>query len=303
MRRLPGWNGINRQRRNGEPDGSRKPKGTADTTPAPKRAGQLRTVAEMEGVRMTGAQITCAALEAEGADLVFGYPGGAVIPLYDAIPSLEPSPRAGAVRAVGGAGGRWLRSRHRQGRRLHGDVGPGRDEPGHRSGQRPARFGPGRRDHRASQPGADRPRRIPGDRHHRHHAADHQAQLPGPVGRRDRPDDQGGVLPGALRPARVRSWSTFQRTSSRKARSFICRHEINRRGYQPSLLPNTRQVRLAGEMINAAKKPLIMAGHGIMISGAEQEFERFVERTGIPVIFTLLGQGSLPGVAPARRSA
>ncbi|HYP59941.1 MAG TPA: biosynthetic-type acetolactate synthase large subunit, partial [Thermomicrobiales bacterium] len=70
--------------------------------------------------------------------------------------------------------------------------------------------------------------------------------------------------------------------------------EINRRGYQPSLLPNTRQIRLAGEMINAAKKPLIMAGHGIMISGAEQEFERFVERTGIPVIFTLLGQGSFP---------
>ena len=74
--------------------------------------------------------------------------------------------------------------------------------------------------------------------------------------------------------------------------------EINRRGYQPSLLPNTRQIRLAGEMINAAKKPLIMAGHGIMISGAEQEFERFVERTGIPVVFTLLGQGSFPESHP-----
>ena len=58
-------------------------------TRRPRRSEQrqLRTVAELEGVRMTGAQITCAALEAEGADLVFGYPGGAVIPLYDAIPS------------------------------------------------------------------------------------------------------------------------------------------------------------------------------------------------------------------------
>ncbi|HRA48920.1 MAG TPA: thiamine pyrophosphate-binding protein, partial [Thermomicrobiales bacterium] len=36
---------------------------------------------------MTGAQMTCAALEAEGTDIVFGYPGGAVIPLYDAIPA------------------------------------------------------------------------------------------------------------------------------------------------------------------------------------------------------------------------
>ena len=34
-----------------------------------------------------------------------------------------------------------------------------------------------------------------------------------------------------------------------------------------------------------------MAGHGIMISGAEDVFARLVERTGIPVIFTLLGQG------------
>jgi acetolactate synthase-1/2/3 large subunit len=53
-------------------------------------------------------------------------------------------------------------------------------------------------------------------------------------------------------------------------------------------------VRLAAELINAAKKPLLMAGHGIMISGAEHLFERFVERTGMPVIFTLLGQGSFP---------
>src|SRR5688572_13991564 len=54
---------------------------------ARSKRGSLRTLAELQGVRMTGAQITCAALEAEGADLVFGYPGGAVIPLYDAMPT------------------------------------------------------------------------------------------------------------------------------------------------------------------------------------------------------------------------
>src|SRR3954449_7207297 len=48
---------------------------------------RLRTLNELQGQRMTGAQITCAAIEAEGTRIVFGYPGGAVIPLYDAIPS------------------------------------------------------------------------------------------------------------------------------------------------------------------------------------------------------------------------
>src|SRR5215210_5796163 len=38
---------------------------------------------------MTGSEITCASLEAEGVSIVFGYPGGAVIPLYDALPSFD----------------------------------------------------------------------------------------------------------------------------------------------------------------------------------------------------------------------
>src|SRR5690348_12478069 len=41
----------------------------------------------LEGQLISGAQITCAALESEGVDVVFGYPGGAVIPLYDALPA------------------------------------------------------------------------------------------------------------------------------------------------------------------------------------------------------------------------
>jgi len=39
---------------------------------------QLRTLEELQGQRMTGAQITCAAIEAEGTRIVFGYPGGAL---------------------------------------------------------------------------------------------------------------------------------------------------------------------------------------------------------------------------------
>ena len=57
-------------------------------------------------------------------------------------------------------------------------------------------------------------------------------------------------------------------------------------------------MRLAAEMINSAKRPLFMAGHGILISGAEESFAKLVEQTGMPVIFTLLGQGSLPESHP-----
>jgi acetolactate synthase-1/2/3 large subunit len=47
-------------------------------------------------------------------------------------------------------------------------------------------------------------------------------------------------------------------------------------------------------MINHAEKPLILAGHGILISGAEKELLKFAEKTGIPVAVTLLGLSAFP---------
>ncbi len=69
--------------------------------------------------------------------------------------------------------------------------------------------------------------------------------------------------------------------------------KVGRKSYQPTTVPNMRQVRLAADMINQAKRPLIMAGHGIILSGAEAEFTEFVEKSGIPTIFTLLGLGAM----------
>jgi acetolactate synthase-1/2/3 large subunit len=264
-------------------------------TRRPRRSeqGQLRTVAEMEGIRMTGAQITCAALEAEGADLVFGYPGGAVIPLYDAIPSANihhvlvrfeqwaalaadgyarATGKVGVCIATSGPGATNLVTGLANSQldsipvvAITGQVGQaliGRD---------------------AFQETDITGITLPITKHnYLVQSADeiaptiHEAFY---LARSGRP---GPVLVDIPK-------NVFQESAK-----FHMPAQVNRRGYQPSMLPNTRQVRLAGEMINAAKKPLIMAGHGIMISGAEQEFERFVERTGIPVIFTLLGQGCFP---------
>jgi acetolactate synthase-1/2/3 large subunit len=59
-----------------------------------------------------------------------------------------------------------------------------------------------------------------------------------------------------------------------------------------------RQVRLAAELINQAKRPLIMAGHGVILSNSEAAFTAFVEKSGIPTIFTLLGLGGMDEMHP-----
>jgi acetolactate synthase I/II/III large subunit len=54
----------------------------------------------------------------------------------------------------------------------------------------------------------------------------------------------------------------------------------------------------AVELLNSAKRPLILAGHGIMISGAMKEFEKFVHAGHFPVAMTLLGIGCFPASDP-----
>jgi len=66
------------------------------------------------------------------------------------------------------------------------------------------------------------------------------------------------------------------------------------RGYRPDLSPAKEEYEKALELIRAAKRPVILAGHGISISGAEHEVQAFAERACIPVAMTLLGLGHLP---------
>lgn len=65
-------------------------------------------------------------------------------------------------------------------------------------------------------------------------------------------------------------------------------------GYKPNLQGNRKQIRSAIKLLTEAKKPLIMVGNGIIISGAAEELRAFAERTGIPVITTLHGLGAFP---------
>jgi acetolactate synthase I/II/III large subunit len=69
-------------------------------------------------------------------------------------------------------------------------------------------------------------------------------------------------------------------------------------GYRPDLSPEPKEYEQALELIHNAKRPVILAGHGIIISGAMQEVREFAERTGIPVALTLLGIGAFPAGHP-----
>jgi acetolactate synthase-1/2/3 large subunit len=65
-------------------------------------------------------------------------------------------------------------------------------------------------------------------------------------------------------------------------------------GYQPRTSGSTRQIELAAELLNGAAKPLIMAGNGVIWSRAWSELRELAEKTGIPVITTLHGKGAFP---------
>ncbi|QJW91952.1 biosynthetic-type acetolactate synthase large subunit [Spirosoma taeanense] len=64
--------------------------------------------------------------------------------------------------------------------------------------------------------------------------------------------------------------------------------------YRPRLVPKRDQVEAAARLINEAKRPYALVGHGVQIAKAEDELRLFVEKTGIPVATTLLGQSTIP---------
>lgn len=66
------------------------------------------------------------------------------------------------------------------------------------------------------------------------------------------------------------------------------------RSYNPNFLLHTRAIESAAILINHAEKPLILAGHGVLIAKAEAELKAFAEKTGIPVALTLLGLSAFP---------
>ena len=70
--------------------------------------------------------------------------------------------------------------------------------------------------------------------------------------------------------------------------------QVDLPGYSPPGDPDPGQVAAAARLINAAQRPVILAGHGVLIARAWDELRELAEKAQIPVITTLLGIGALP---------
>ncbi|RWY57368.1 biosynthetic-type acetolactate synthase large subunit [Mucilaginibacter gilvus] len=66
------------------------------------------------------------------------------------------------------------------------------------------------------------------------------------------------------------------------------------RSYRPKPIVRHQYIQEAAELINSAKKPFIIWGQGVILGSAEQEFKAFVEKSGIPAAWTVLGAGAIP---------
>ncbi len=69
-------------------------------------------------------------------------------------------------------------------------------------------------------------------------------------------------------------------------------------GYRPEHRPGPEEIQRAADLINGAERPLVFCGHGIIASGASNLLLEFVEKTGMPVASTLLGLGGFPATHP-----
>ena len=245
-------------------------------------------------MKMTGAQIVCECLVKEGVEVIFGIPGGVLIPLYDTFPRY---PRLHHVLA-----------RHEQGA-AHAADGYARATG--KVGVCLATSGPGATNLVTGIANANLD-------------SSPVVAITGQVGRADvgkdafqEVDITGITLPITKHNYLVMDAASLARTIKETfhlARSgrpgpvlidipkdvFTEKAEFNYPakldlpGYKPTLKGHPAQIKKAAKLINETERPLILAGRGIVLSGASAELQQLAETAQIPTATTLLGIGCFP---------
>jgi acetolactate synthase I/II/III large subunit len=247
-----------------------------------------------EGSRMSGAHIICESLLREGVDLIFGLPGGAILPLYHVLPEY-PQLRHVLVRHEQGAAHAadgYARVTGRPGVCI-GTSGPGATNLV--TGIATAMLD--------SVPlvaitGNVATQMIGKD-------AFQETDITGvtlPITKHNwlvmRPEDVAPTIKEAFyvattgRPGPV--LIDFPKDVQQQLTIFEYPRVPQLRGYRPTLFGNIRQIRQAVKAIQGAKQPVILAGHGVVISEAYEELKELAELGELPVAQTLLGLSTLP---------
>ena len=249
-------------------------------------------------MKRTGAQILWEALGREGVSTVFGYPGGAILPAYDAL--LEFPVKHVLVR-------------HEQGATHMAD---GYARAGGGVGVAVATSGPGATNMVTgiatammdSSPivcitGQVGSKLIGSD-------AFQETDITGvtlPITKHNylisRAQDVARTVKEAFYVAKSGRPGPVLIDITKDAQQASCEvewddSEVKLSGYRPDLRATREVYQQAIDLINDAKRPIIFAGHGIMLSGAMDVVRSVAEHANIPVAMTLLGIGSLPAQHP-----
>ncbi|WP_049628746.1 acetolactate synthase large subunit [Bacillus sp. JFL15] len=246
---------------------------------------------------MNGALMLIESLKKEKVEMIFGYPGGAVLPIYDKLY------QSGLVHIL---------PRHEQGA-IHAAEGYARvsGKPGvviATSGPGATNLVTGLADAMIDSlplvvfTGQVATSVIGSD-------AFQEADILGitmPITKHSyqvrRPEDLPGVIKEAFhiattgRPGPV--LIDIPKDVAAFEGEFRYDHEINLPGYQPVKEPNYLQIRKLVEAVSSAKKPVILAGAGVLHGKASEDLKNYAEQQQIPVAHTLLGLGGFPADHP-----
>ena len=249
-------------------------------------------------MKKTGAEIIWECLEREGVKTVFGYPGGAILPAYDAMTSSSI---------------RHILVRHEQGAthmadgfaRASGQVGVAIATSGPGATNMVTGIATAMMD---SSPivcitGQVGSRLIGSD-------AFQETDITGvtlPITKHNylvtRAEDVAPSILEAFYVARTGRPGPVLVDITKDAQQGTCEFDAKSAephppGYRPDLRAPASEYQKAIELINEAKRPVILAGHGILLSGAGSEVIAFAERASVPLTTTLLGIGSIPASHP-----
>ncbi|MER7004013.1 acetolactate synthase large subunit [Dactylosporangium sp. NPDC000555] len=247
---------------------------------------------------LTGAQVLVRSLEALGADVVFGIPGGAILPAYDPLFDSENV--------------RHILVRHEQGA---GHAATGYAQATGKVGVCMATSGPGATN--LVTPIADAYMdsvamvAITGQVGSQSIGTDafQEADIAGitlPITKHNYLVKSGEELPRVLaeafhlagtgRPGPV--LVDIPKDVLQKQTTFKWPPVMELPGYHPTLHPHGKQIREAARLIGAAKRPVLYVGGGVIKAHASEVLLKLAELTGAPVVTTLMARGAFPDSHP-----